>query len=236
MRRGTGRQEGVAETPTSRSIGRRPNGVLGDAWRRDADRQLPPTSHLRAPPSVLSSSATRSTREPRRRASLLREDGAARPVRFQELRQRGWRTRAMQNNHRTTSVREDHPQCRAFARRFCGERWQYVFLILWRFTFTSLEPRLLVYVYFLGGSVWDGCHVVRSWLTFMWPHSCEVRYGCPWWWKRREVVVMGMWRLVNGSRWFVQFYSVCRGWCNGYFFDEILIWWSYQVVWYIFIS
>ena len=93
------------------------------SWQRTANNRPPPCT----PSSVLSSSATRSTREwPRRRASLLREDGAARPVRLQELRQRGWRTRGMQDSHRATSVRKDHPQCRAFTRRFCGERCQYV--------------------------------------------------------------------------------------------------------------
>lgn len=128
---GGGRGEGVAETPTRARIGRRPNGVLRDAWRRDAERQ---GYHLEPPPCTPSrcspSSATRSTRVPRRRASLLREDGAARPVRLQELRQRGWRTRGMQDNHRTATLREDHPECRAFARGSCGERIEYVFIYI----------------------------------------------------------------------------------------------------------
>lgn len=46
---GGGRGEGVAETPTRARIGRRPNGVLRDAWRRDAERQGY-QGHHRAPP------------------------------------------------------------------------------------------------------------------------------------------------------------------------------------------
>lgn len=155
--RGRGRGEGVAETPTRARIGRRPNGVLRDAWRRDAERQ---GYHLAPPPCTPSrcspSSVTRSTRVPRRRASLLREDGAARPVRLQEFRQRGWRTRGMQDNHRTATLREDHPKCRAFARGSCGERIEYVFIYV---IFES-------FFFFFFFSFSPPFEISRSWILF----------------------------------------------------------------------
>lgn len=87
-RRGTLR--GVSITPIHARIGRRPNGVLEDAWRRDADvgcasrRRISPATALsrrrRRVPSVPRRDVARESRPDNR------EHGATRPVRLQELR------------------------------------------------------------------------------------------------------------------------------------------------------